>query len=80
MIRSAQTPHRKPAVYSDAVEAAKATCSECGMLLDDAGEFHPYAFCLWKKAGHDPWDTLNWILTQLGRERVPVTNVRNLPK
>lgn len=42
------------------------TCTECGMLLDTPGEFHPQAFCVWKKAGLDPWATLVWVNTRLG--------------
>jgi hypothetical protein len=36
------------------------------MALDDAGEFHPYVFCVLKKAGRDPWADLVWMNTQLG--------------
>jgi hypothetical protein len=36
------------------------------MLLDDAGEFHPAAFCLLKQAGRDPWDELRWLNRKLG--------------
>jgi hypothetical protein len=42
-------------------------CQACGMLCDDAGEFHPYAFCVWKRAGLDPWQQLKWIEDRLGR-------------
>lgn len=72
------TPGRKPAAYSTPKAAREATCQCCGMLLDDPGEFHPYAFCVWKKDGLDPWDTLNWILDRLGRDPVPYTLVRQL--
>jgi hypothetical protein len=37
------------------VSAEMQTCTECGMVLKDAGEFHPYTFCVLKKAGLDPW-------------------------
>ena len=42
------------------------TCQTFGMLLDREGEFHPYAFCVWKKAGLDPWDQLRWTVEALG--------------
>lgn len=32
------------------------TCQDCGMLLDHPAEFHPYVFCVLKKAGRDPWE------------------------
>lgn len=57
----------------------KSACQTCGMLLDDPGEFHPYAFCLWKMAGHDPWAELRWIADKLGLGEVRVVNVRDLP-
>jgi hypothetical protein len=63
------TPGRAPAV-----------CDQCGMLLDDAGEFHPYVFCLLKKAHRDPWQELTWIVERLGGslpEKPPL--VRDLP-
>jgi hypothetical protein len=37
------------------VSTETSACIECGMALNDAGEFHPYAFCMLKKAGLDPW-------------------------
>ena len=47
-------------------EIRERTCHECGMLLDDAGEFHPYVFCVAKKAGRDPWqDVLGLGLGEL---------------
>lgn len=35
-------------------------CQECGMLLDDPGEYHPYEFCVLKKArpSRNPWDVV----------------------
>lgn len=45
------------------------------MLLDDPGEFHPYAFCAWRRAGLDPWFQLNQILEWLGLDRVPPQTV-----
>jgi len=42
------------------------SCRVCGMLLNDPGEFHPHAFCVWKKAGLDPWNTLLWVNQRLG--------------
>lgn len=47
-------------------EANDRTCQDCGMLLDDAGQFHPAAFCALKLAGFDPWATLLWINHELG--------------
>lgn len=41
-------------------------CQECGMATRDPGEFHPYAFCVWVKAGLEPWETLEWINSGLG--------------
>lgn len=42
------------------------TCQSCGMLLDREGEFHPHSFCIWKKAGHDPWEMLARTVDMLG--------------
>jgi hypothetical protein len=60
------------------------TCQTCGMLLDDPGEFHPFAFCIWKRAGQPPWETLVAINSRLG---IDVTHwptkpplVRDLPE
>jgi hypothetical protein len=50
----------------DPIEVKQRTCQTCGMLLDDAGEFHPYVFCVLKRAGRDPWDGLLWVNEQLG--------------
>lgn len=41
-------------------------CQTCGMATADPGEFHPYAFCMWVKAGLDPWSTLLDLNTRLG--------------
>lgn len=41
------------------------------MLVDAPGEFHPQAFCVWKKAGLDPWETLRWVNGQLRLEEMP---------
>ena len=49
----------------DPIEVKQRTCQECGMLLDDAGEYHPYPFCILKKAGLDPWQTVRVIAGQL---------------
>jgi hypothetical protein len=35
------------------------------MLLGDAAEYHPYAFCVLKKAGLDPWQEVRLIAAQL---------------
>lgn len=53
---------------SDPISIKQRTCQECGMLLDDGGEFHPYVFCVLKKAGCDPWNDLRWVTKQLGIE------------
>jgi len=42
------------------------SCQECGMLLDDPAEFHPYVFCVIKKGGQDPWEALLWVNKRLG--------------
>lgn len=42
------------------------TCMECGMVLDQAGEFHPHLFCIIKKAGGDPWRDFMWAAERLG--------------
>ncbi len=49
----------------DKREVQSRTCQTCGMLLDDAGEFHPYSFCLLKKAGRDPWREIRTIALAL---------------
>lgn len=57
------------------------TCTECGMVLNHEGEFHPYIFCVLKKAGRDPWADLVWLNAKLGIElpaQPPL--VRDLPK
>lgn len=51
---------------SDALSIKQRTCQECGMLLDDAGEYHPFAFCVLKKSGLAPWDAIRIIAGQLG--------------
>lgn len=50
----------------DEISIRQRTCQACGMLLDDAGEFHPWSFCIWKKAGLRPWDEFRRIALQLG--------------
>ena len=40
-------------------------CAECGAALRRAGEFHPYSFCVLKKAGLDPWHEVRVIAGQL---------------
>lgn len=42
-------------IASDPISIKQRTCGDCGMLLEDAGEYHPYAFCVLKKAGLNPW-------------------------
>jgi hypothetical protein len=41
-------------------------CTECGMSLVRAGEYHPYAFCVLRKAGLDPWAQLRTMAMQVG--------------
>lgn len=41
------------------------------MLLDDPGEFHPYAFCVLKKAGLSPWGEIRLIVNVLGLGDLP---------
>lgn len=43
-----------------------AVCAECKANLKDAGEYHPYAFCVLYKAGLDPWQEVRGIAGQLG--------------
>ena len=38
------------------------------MLLEHAGEFHPYMFCVLKKAGREPWRDLSDTMRHLGVE------------
>jgi hypothetical protein len=40
-------------------------CQECGMLIEELRDYHPYSFCVWKKAGLDPWKTLQSIAHDL---------------
>jgi hypothetical protein len=49
----------------DEISIRQRTCQTCGMLLDDAGEYHPYVFCVLKKAGQDPWGSVRLITAQL---------------
>lgn len=50
---------------TDPISIRQRTCQTCGMLLDDAGEYHPYVFCILKKAGQDPWANVRLIAAQL---------------
>jgi hypothetical protein len=56
-------------------------CAQCGMLCDHAGEFHPYMFCVLKRAGLDPWSHFSGAMHALTGaylpERPPL--VRDLP-
>lgn len=49
-------------------------CPDCGMALHSEAEFHPHAFCVWKRAGQDPWELLEWIVSGLGYD------TKNWPK
>lgn len=50
---------------SDALSIRQRTCQDCGMLLNDAGEFHPMIFCEWKKQGRDPWEHFSWLVERV---------------
>ncbi len=41
-------------------------CTECGMATAEAGEYHPYAFCVLEKAGLNPWHEVRMIALQVG--------------
>jgi hypothetical protein len=41
------------------------------MLCNDAGEFHPYMFCILKKSGRDPWAEFKWCAERLGLGPLP---------
>jgi hypothetical protein len=47
------------------------TCHQCGMLLDHPAEFHPYVFCVLKKAGRDPWREVIDLVEMLGFGPLP---------
>jgi hypothetical protein len=50
------------------------------MLLNDAGEYHPYPFCVWKKAGLDPWAALKTVCADLSMGEPPHRpRLRDLP-
>jgi hypothetical protein len=49
----------------DEISIRQRTCQQCGMLLDDAGEYHPYTFCVLKKGGLDPWAAIRLVAAQL---------------
>jgi hypothetical protein len=84
MSAEARECKRRRAVDSELHQAdMKArTCQECGMLLDDAAEFHPYVFCVLKKAGRDPWDDVRWVVRSLGLGHLPPKPplIRDLPR
>jgi hypothetical protein len=40
-------------------------CTECGALVEP-GEYHPFAFCVMRKAGLQPWHEVRVIAGQLG--------------
>lgn len=48
-----------------------AICQECGKHLHDAGEYHPYSFCVLYKAGLHPWHEVRLIAAQLQLGPVP---------
>lgn len=61
---SDRSPSAAPPGY-DRADIARRTCQTCGMLLDDAGEYHPFVFCVLKKAGRDPWQEIRTVALQL---------------
>lgn len=64
----------------DKAEIDRRTCQACGMLLDDAGEYHSYPMCVLKKAGLNPWPYVREMVISLSGtdpgEKPPL--VRNL--
>ena len=62
-------------------DPADRSCQTCGMLLDHAAEYHPYLFCVLKKAGRDPWPEIVEVVKHLGLGQLPTKPplVRNLP-
>lgn len=63
----------------DAIDVRQRTCQECGMLLEDAGEYHPFAFCVWKKAGLNPWEAAATVVHALTGEVIrPRVTVREI--
>jgi hypothetical protein len=56
-------------------------CAECGALVEESGTFHPYMFCVLKKAGRDPWVDFSWCVKALGLGILPAKPplVRDLP-
>lgn len=42
------------------------TCQTCGAWVREGGEYHPYVFCILKKAGHDPWECAREFVRDLG--------------
>lgn len=57
------------------------TCQGCGMLLDHPAEFHPFMFCILKRAGYEPWEYFAHTYKQLTDESLPERPplVRDLP-
>lgn len=51
------------------------------MATGDAGEFHPYVFCVLFKAGRDPWEDIRFVADRLGLGELPKRPplVRHLP-
>jgi hypothetical protein len=56
-------------------------CSDCGMATADPGEFHPFLFCVLKKAGRDPWEDIRFVVERLGLGELPKRPplIRDLP-
>jgi hypothetical protein len=59
---------------------AKTACGECGAEGEPA-EYHPYVFCVLKKAGRDPWDETRRLVKDLLGTDLPKKPplVRDLP-
>jgi hypothetical protein len=63
------------------MDARLRTCADCGMVCDRAAEFHPFMFCVLKKAGYDPWLYFSDAVRLLGLGPLPARPplVRDLP-
>jgi hypothetical protein len=58
-------------------------CATCGYVCREAGEFHPYVFCVLVKAGQDPWERtqeLRRVLRDVGPRAAHPPLVRDLPR
>jgi hypothetical protein len=56
-------------------------CTTCGYVCHEAGEFHPYVFCVLVMAGQDPWkrtQELRRVLKDVGLRAAHPPLVRDL--